>query len=162
MMRVLAAVLLLAASATAANAARILFAGGNWAAIDFGSRCEARSKALWAKPGTEPYVGFAFDQAGVRHGQFYVHLGRPARAGATVIATIGSAPFLLGSNGQWAWSRNRDQQGAIINAVRYGTGIRIDYRDSAGRRSVERYGLPGAATAIDSAAAACADKNGDS
>jgi hypothetical protein len=159
-MRVLAIAAVLLGSPAVAGPARITFAGGNWAGIDFGDRCEARSKALWAKPDTEPYVGFGFDRSGVRHGQFYVHLGRPARAGATVIATIGSAPFLLGSNGQWAWSRNGDQQAAIINAVRYGSAIRIDYRDSAGRRSVERYGLRGAATAIDSAAAACAGKSG--
>jgi hypothetical protein len=158
-MRVLAIIALLLASPAIAGSARISFAGGNWAAIDFGNRCEARSKALWAKSGTEPYVGFAFDRSGARHGQFYVRLGRPARAGAAVMATIGSAPFLLGSNGQWAWSRNGDQQAAIINAVRYGTGMRIEYRESAGRRSVERYGLRGAATAIDSAAATCAGKN---
>ena len=152
--------LLLAASASAADATRILYAGGNWAAVDFGSRCEARSKSLWAKRGTEPFAGFAFDPSGKRHGQFYVHLARPARNGATVIVTIGAEPFLLASNGQWGWSTSADQRSAIIEAVRYATAMRVDYRDSAGRRGIDRYALAGAPTAIDSAAAACAGKSG--
>jgi hypothetical protein len=146
----------LLAAATAADAARILFAGGNWAAIDFGERCEARSKALWARPKTEPFAGFAFDRT--RQGQFYVHLSRPARAGATVMATIGTDPFLLGSGGQWAWSRGADQQAAMLDAARYRSAMRVEYRDSAGRRTVDHYALAGAATAIDAAAAACAGK----
>jgi hypothetical protein len=159
-MRVLAAILLLVASASSADATRILFAGGNWAAMDFGARCEARSKALWVKSGTEPFAGFAFGRSAAPLGQFYVHLGRPARASATVIVTIGSEPFLLASNGQWAWSTSADQRSAIIDAARYATGMRVDYRDSAGRRGIDRYALAGAATAIDSAAAACAGKSG--
>jgi hypothetical protein len=161
-MRWIAAALLICAAATGADAARILFAGGNWAAIDFGARCEARSKALWAKAKTEPFAGFAFDRAGTRQGQFYVHLGRPARPGAAVMATIGTEPFLLGANGQWAWSRSLDQQAGLLDAARYGTGMRIEYRDSSGRRTVEHYALAGAATAIDSAAAACAGIRGRS
>ncbi|MCL6679756.1 hypothetical protein LZ519_10590 [Sphingomonas sp. RG327] len=161
-MRFILIALSLSAAATQADAARILFAGGNWAAIDFGVRCEARSKALWAKRNTEPFAGFAFDRAGARQGQFYVHLGRPARTGAAVMATIGTEPFLLGANGQWAWSRSPDQQAGLLDAARYGTGMRIEYRDSSGRRTVEHYALAGAATAIDSAAAACAGIKGGS
>ncbi len=147
-------------SAGAAGAAhRILFAGGGWAAIDFGDRCEARSKGLWARSGTEPYAGFAFDRAGNRNGQFYVHLNRPARKGATVIATVGSDPFLLAADGQWGWSRTAEQQAAILDAVRYGRAIKVESRDVRGRRIVDHYALSGAATAIDSAAAACAGKS---
>ena len=76
------------------------------------------------------------------------------------MATIGSQPFLLAGNGQWAWSTSAEQQSAIIDAVRYGSSMRIDYRDSGGRRGIDRYALGGAATAIDSAAAACAGKSG--
>lgn len=151
------AILLLALAATAPPP-RIAFAGGNWAAIDFGSRCEARSRPLWFKPGTEPYAGFAFDRSGRPHGQLYVHLGRAARAGASVIATIGDQPFLLAGNGEWAWSVNAAQQQAILGAARYGQNMWVDSRDTGGRRIVDRYDLSGAATAIDAAAAACAGK----
>lgn len=158
-MRSVVAILVLFATAAAADPAQVLFAGGNWAAIDFGQRCEARSKALWGQPGTQPFAGIAFDRSGGRHVRFYIHLARPARSGATVMATIGSQPFLLGSAGQWAWSTSVAQQSAIIGAARYGTAMRVDYHDSAGRRLVDRYALAGAATAIDSAAAACAGKS---
>ncbi len=149
---------LLLAVASDARAARILFAGGNWAAIDFGARCEARSKALWVRRDTQPYAGFAFEPSGKLQGRFYVHLSRPARNGATVIATIGSEPFLLDGRGEWAWSRNAGQQRAILEAARYGRSMRVDSRDRRGRRIVDHYELGGAATAIDAAAAACAGK----
>jgi len=154
-----AAPMLAAGAASQAAAARILFAGGQWAAIDFGARCEARSKGLWARKGTQPFAGFAFDARGARQGQFYVHLSRPARAGATVIATMGSQPFLLAGKGDWAWSRNLAQQRSILEAARYGRSMRLETRDTSGRRVVDRYLLSGAATAIDAAAAACAGKS---
>jgi hypothetical protein len=141
-----------------AHAARTLFAGGNWAAIDFGARCEARTRPVWARNGTEPFAGFAFDASGTRQGQFYVRLNRPAREGATVMARIGSKPFLLAGRGEWAWSRSAQQQQAMLEAARYGEAMRIDSRDARGRRIIDRYSLAGAATAIDSAAAACAGK----
>lgn len=153
------AALMLGAAAPASDVPRILLAGGNWAAIDFGARCEARSRALWVRSDLEPFAGFAFDRGGERQGQFYVHLSRPARAGATVIATIGSEPFLLVGRGQWAWSRNQRLNRAMVNAARYSGAMRVESRDARGRRIVDRYALTGAATAIDAAAAACAGKS---
>lgn len=152
------ALLALATGAVSAASPHIAFAGGHWAAIEFGSRCEARSRPLWFKLGTEPYAGFAFDRSGRPHGRFYVHLGRTARSGAAVIATIGDQPFLLSGKGEWAWSANPAQQQAILTAARYGQQMRVDSRDTGGRRIVDRYDLSGAATAIDAAAAACAGK----
>jgi len=149
---------ILLCSASAAEAARVLFSGGQWAAIDFGQRCEARSMALWPKRDTKPYAGFAFDRSGTRHGQFYVHLSRTARNGASIIATIGSTPYLLAGKGQWAWSRGQAQQQALLEAARYGQSMRVESRDQRGSRIVDRYLLANAATAIDAAAAACAGK----
>ena len=157
-MRFAFAALVLLTAASAADAARILFAGGNWAAIDFGERCEARTRALWVRAGTEPFAGFAFDRGGGRQGLFYVHLSRPVRAGATVIAKIGSEPFLLAAKGEWAWSRTALQQRAMLDSARYGPRMRVESRDRRGRRFVDHYALDGAATAIDAAAAACAGK----
>ena len=157
-MRLWLPVLSIALMASGADGSRIVFAGGGWAAIHFGARCEARTKALWAKRETEPYAGFAFDAAGARQGQFYVHLSRPARDGATAIATIGSQPFLLAGKGQWAWSGNTAQQHAILDAARYGHALKVESRDAGGRRIVDHYRLAGAASAIDAAAAACAGK----
>ena len=157
-MRLVLLAAILAAVAVPAQAATILFARGQWAAIDFGARCEARSRALWPKRGTEPLLGFAFDRSGTRQGQFYVRLSRPARPGSTVIATIGSEPFLLVGKGEWAWSRGAEQQQAMLEAARYGQSMRVEARDTRGRRIVDRYYLANAATAIDAAAARCAGK----
>jgi hypothetical protein len=111
---------------------------------------------VWAKRGTTPFAGIAFDRGGPRQGRFYVRLSRPARPGASVIASIRSRPFLLVGQGKWAWSRDPAQQRAMLDAARYGESMRIEARDRGGRRIVDRYRLAGAARAIDAAAAECA------
>lgn len=155
-MRFLVFAFVLSVAALPAEAAQVLFAGGNWAAIDFGRRCEARSRALGSTAKTEAVAGFAFGRGGGPQGRFYVRISRPARPGASVIATIGSEPFLLVGKGGWAWSRTGQQQRAMIAAARHSGGMRVESRDQRGRRIVDRYLLAGAATAIDAAAAACA------
>lgn len=139
-----------------AAAADILFAGGSWAALRHPGQCEAAARALRdaAKGKPQARAGFAFDAR--RKGEFAVRLSRPARPGSTVIATIGSQPFLLIGRGDWAWSRGPAQDAAIIAAVRNSTSMRVVARDGAGRRISDRYLLAGAPTAIDAAAAACA------
>jgi hypothetical protein len=137
----------------------VIFARGHWAAMTFAGRCEARARPLRAntKAGTA-YAGFAFEPRARRWGQFYAKLRRPVRTGSSVIVTIGNQPYLLAAGGDLAISRDPRQQSAMIDAVRYATILRVDSRDASGRRSVDRYWLDGAATAIDAAAAACAGK----
>lgn len=149
---------LIAAGLTFASPANssITFARGQWAALQFDARCEARGRALKNPSRPPAFAGFAFGAGDRPAGQFYAKLGRAARAGSTVIVTIGDHPFLLRGNGEWAWSRDAGQQSAIIAAARYATGMRVETRDTSGRRSIDRYPLDGAATAIDAAAAACA------
>ena len=136
-------------------AAQVVSAHGDWAALRFGGQCEARSRALVVPRGRPPgLAGFIF--AARRQGQFYVRLSRPPRTGSTAIVTVGSQPFLLAVRGQWAWARDPRQDAAIMAAARYAGSMRLEARDGGGRRFVDRYSLAGAATAIDSAAAACA------
>lgn len=158
---VLLATALFIASISPAEAQRLLFAGGQWAAIDRGGTCEAASRALRIAQKGKPQAraGFAFDAAGPRRGQFFAELSGVPRAGSTVILTVGTRPFLLVGQGRWAWSRGPAQDGAIIAAARAAGGMRIETRDPAGRRIVDRYLLDGAPTAIDAAAAGCAGKN---
>jgi len=149
----LAAIVLLASP----SPAQVISAHREWAAMRFGDRCEARSRAVLAQLGRPPaFAGFAFDARGRVQGQFYARLSRPARPGSTAILTIGSQPFLLAVRGQWAWGRDVRQDAAILAAVRYAGSMRVESRDAAGRRFVDRYLLAGAATAIDASAAACA------
>lgn len=149
--------LLLLLPATAASAQQVLFARGQWSAIQFAGRCEARAAALVSSRQQPPaYAGFAFDRRARVHGQFYAHLSRPARAGSSVLLIVGDRPFLLVGREEWAWSRDARQEAAIASAVRYAGAMRVEARDAGGRRFVDRYLLDGAATAIDTAAARCA------
>lgn len=151
---------LLIALAAPAGAQQIVFAGGHWAAIDRGATCEAGTKALRiaAKGKIQARAGFAFDVAGPRRGQFFALLSRAPRSGSTIVLTVGSQPFLLVSNGQWAWSSSAAQEQAIIAAARDAGGMTVRSRDQGGSRFTDRYMLDGAATAIDAAAARCAGK----
>ena len=153
--------LLLAAAAGASSsafAAERLFASGAWAAHRFGSRCEASSRPLFPARSREKQAraGFVFDPLRRRMGDFYVRLSRVPRPGSSVMLTVGTQPFLLAPRGPWAWSRGPSQDAAIIAAARSAGGMRIEARDSSGRRFTDRYLLDGAATAIDAAAAGCA------
>lgn len=156
-MRLAALVCLALASATAAAPSRLIIARGAWASFDRGPACEAVAKPLapTKKGQIEPYVAIAFDRGGPRQGQLFTRLRRPARDGSSVILTIGDQPFLLASRGASAWSKDARQEAAILVAMRAAGGMRIEGRDSSGRRMADRYLLDGAPTAIDAAAAAC-------
>ncbi len=146
----------LALSASPA-AAQVISAHSEWAALKFGERCESRSRAVRVERGRPTaFAGFAFGARGRLQGQFYARLSRIARPGSTAILTIGSQPFLLAVRGEWAWGRDARQDAAIAAAARYAGSMRIESRDASGRRVIDRYLLAGAATAIDAAAAACA------
>ena len=133
---------------------------GDWAAFDRGASCEAMARSLLVprKGEPQPHVSIAFDRGGTRKGELSVALRRPGRAGSSVVLTIGDQPFLLVARGARAWGRGPAQDQAIIAAMRSANGMRIEARDTAGRRTVDRYMLNGAPTAIDAAAAACLKK----
>lgn len=157
-----ASLFLIALTMTAPTAARgtILFAGGGWAAIDRGASCEAATRAVGAsgKDGLRGLARFAFTPDRRRWGEFSARLSRQPRPSSSVMLRIGGQRFLLVTRGTSAWSSSALQQQALIAAVRGTGGMRIEGRDAAGRRFVDRYALAGAATAIDAAAARCAMK----
>ena len=154
MLRLALVTLLLASPA----AARVVQADGQWAAIQDGGKCRAMARSVRdaGKGQPQAYSAILFEPRKGNAGTLSVRLSRPARAGGSVIATIGDRPFLLKGRGWFAWSRGPAQEAAIIAAMRSYTGMRVEARDGSGRRSVDRYLLDGAPTAIDAAAAACA------
>ena len=149
-------ILLLAAPASA----RVIQARGLWAAIEEQGRCRAMARSLRDAPKgqPQPYAAFLFDPARGQAGVLSIRLGRPVRAGGSVILTVGDRPFMLKGAGSFAFSRGPAQEAAIIAAVRSAGGMRVEAREPGGRRGVDRYLLDGAATAIDAAAAECARK----
>lgn len=139
-----------------------LASSGDWAAFDRGANCDAVSRSLLVPGKGEPQPNIAitfdrgaFDRGGSRHGELSVAFRRPIRPGSSVVLTIGDQPFLLTASGGRAWSRGPAQESAIIAAMRSSGGMRVEARDLAGRRMVDRYALSGAPTTIDAAAAAC-------
>lgn len=138
--------------------AEVIVASGGWAALRYPDHCEAtaRSLLLARKDRPQARAGFAF--GGRRTGEFHVRLSRAARPDSAVMLTVGDQPFLLVGRGDWAWSRGPAQDEAILAAVRGAGGMRVQGRDAAGRRFTDRYMLAGAPTAIDAAAAACAQR----
>jgi hypothetical protein len=157
-----AGILLVAAALTPLGPAHargtVVFAGGAWAAIDRGDTCEAlaRSEKIAAKGKVQATAGFAFTPDHRRWGEFHAQLSRMPRPGSSVMLEVGDQPFLLVVRDGWAWSRGPLQEQAIIAAVRYAGGMRIEARDTAGVRFADPYLLDGAPTAIDAAAARCA------
>ena len=135
-------------------------ASGDWAAFDRGATCEAVSRSLLVplKGDEQPRIAIGFDRAGPQRGEIGLHLHRAARPGSSVVLTVGDQPFLLSARGGDAWSRGPLQEAAIIAAIRRESGMRVEARDEAGRRMVDRYSLSGAPTAIDAAAARCSRK----
>src|SRR4051794_5431220 len=136
----------------------VVFAWGAWAAIDRGDACEAlaRSVKIAPKGKVQATAGFAFTPDHRRWGEFHAHLSRIPRPDSSVMLQVGNQPFLLVVRDGWAWSRGPLQEQAIIDAVRYATGMRIEARDTTGVRFSDPYLLDGAPTAIDAAAARCA------
>jgi hypothetical protein len=152
----------MALTATSADArGQVVFAGPAWAAIDFGSSCEARSRAVLLAPKgkVQATAGFAFTSDHRRWGEFHAVLRRMPRQGSSAILTVANRPFLLVTRGNIAWSRGPAQAQAIMAALRSAGSMRVESRDQAGRRFADTYALAGAPTAIDAAAAACAGKS---
>ncbi len=158
--RFAAILLCVSAAGPAAANARLIIARGAWAALDRGASCEAltRSARIAAKNKVQSLAGFTFTPDRRRWGEFHVTLRRVPRVGASVMLTISDRPFLLVARGNDAWSSGSLQDQAIIAALRTASAMRVEARDSAGRRFADSFLVDGAATAIDAAAARCAGK----
>ena len=68
-----------------ASAARVVYAGPAWAAIDRGTSCAAMSRSELEAPrgSDQARASISFDRTGTvpRHGQLHLRLSRPAGAG---------------------------------------------------------------------------------
>lgn len=158
--KLLSIILLLGLAAPAVARGEVVFAGGAWAAIDRGTTCEAlsRSQKVLPKDKVQPVAGFTFTPDHNRWGEFHARLSRMPRGDATVMLKVGEQSFLLATRGGWAWSRGPVQAEAIIATVRNGGWMSVESRDGSGVRFSDPYLLDGAPTAIDAAAARCANR----
>lgn len=90
--------------------------------------------------------------------QFHVRLSRQLAQGARVTLTIGGQSYLLTGGGGDAWARDPAMDAAIVAAMRSATRMNVRGLDSRGNRFTDRYSLEGAATAMDAATIACAQR----
>ena len=121
-------------------------------------RCYAISKALPAAGQrlSQPYASVSFSADGGANPQLYVRLSSPRRVGSAVILRIDEKSFQLVGREVHAWARNSLADAAILAAMRTGVALSVETRSDRGARVRDRYLLRGAASAVDSAALACA------
>lgn len=88
-------------------------------------------------------------------GQFHIRLSRDIAEGGTVRLRIGNESFSLAANGSDAWASNAQMDARIVAALRAASAMLVSARDAQGRNFTDRYGLNGAATALDAASVGC-------
>jgi hypothetical protein len=83
-------------------------------ALERGGTCEAASRSL--RIAQKARCRPALDSLSIRTerggGSFFAEMSREPRAGSTVILTVGTQPFMLATNGHWAWSRDSPAGGS--------------------------------------------------
>lgn len=110
----------------------------------------ARRDAQW-----KPFASIGYwPRQGVR-GQINIRLSRALRPGTEAILAIGGQRFRLVGGGADVWAQDRQDDAAILAAMRSGSRMLVAGASTSGR-FVDDYRLRGAATAIDAAALGCA------
>ena len=89
-------------------------------------------------------------------GQVHVRLSRRIAQGAQVTLSIGRQRFILVAGEGDAWARDEKDNAAIVAAMRSAPRMTVTARDRQGRRFVNAWALPGAASAMDAALIGCA------
>ncbi|MEE4316319.1 MAG: hypothetical protein V2I74_04990 [Erythrobacter sp.] len=121
-------------------------------------RCYAIAKAR----GTPPAPAYAtisdWPERKVR-GALHIVLSREVADKANARLLVGGRSFELVAKGRNAWSRNARDDAAILAALRSASRMSISARTPNGGRFTDRYGLDGAATAIDAATVGCAKRS---
>lgn len=94
------------------------------------------------RPGTEGEVSFAG--------------GYPFAGGSTVALDIGGTKFDLFTDGEWAWSGSKDDDGKIVAALKGGATAVLSARSGRGTETKDTFSLLGVSAALDEAAKRCA------
>lgn len=156
------ALLALALAAVPATARDPIGTYGRWGAFRDPSprHCFAMSEPVQTMVGDTQrgFVSVArWPSAGVR-AQLHVRLTRPRHPRAAVTLSIGERRFTLTAGPADAWAPDDATDRAIVAALRSGRSLSVESLTARGRPFVDAYALNGAATAIDAAILACADR----
>jgi hypothetical protein len=129
---------------------------GSWGAFAGDGRCYAISEPAERPPasGWRPFASIGH-WPGRGGGQFHVRLSRAKRQGSAVLLRIDGRSFQLAGGGRDAWASDPGADREIQTAMRTGIDMIVETRAEDGAAVRDRYGLRGAATAMDAAAIAC-------
>lgn len=105
----------------------------------------------------QPFMTVATWPRPAIHGQVHWQLARVAGPSG-VVAQVAGQSFRLRAQGANAWAQDARMDAAIKAAMRSARTLSLVYRDSRGRRFSDKYRLQGAATALDAATLACAQR----
>lgn len=155
MTRLLALALLLVAAPLAARESLGVYEG--WAAFKDPAplRCYAIAKAQGSASGYATVSNWPGRQV---RGAVYFALSRAVADGAKVRLAVGGQRFELVAKGRNAWARDAAGDAGIVAALRSAKAMSVSARGVQGGTFTDRYTLAGAATAIDAATVACAQR----
>jgi hypothetical protein len=158
-MRRVAAVLLLAGVAVAAQARDALGVFDSWGAFRDAEpeRCFAIARPIESSGGKwRPFASVAhWPSKGVR-GQLHIRLSRERRNNANVTLVIDERRWSLVAGKTDAWSPSPQHDAFILAKMRSGRAMSVSSVAATGGGFADTYRLKGAATAIDAAALGCA------
>lgn len=81
--------------------------------------------------------------------------GYPFKPGSTVSLAIGNDTFQLFTDGEWAWSKDKDADANIIASLKKGASAVAVGESSRGTRTEDTFSLLGFTAAVDDASARC-------
>lgn len=82
--------------------------------------------------------------------------GYPFAGGSTVELDISGTKFDLFTDGEWAWSGSKDDDGKIVAALKGGTSAVLTAHSGRGTQTKDTFSLNGVSAALDEAAKRCA------
>lgn len=134
----------------------------NWGAFRNTSvpRCYAISTAEPNRSSRdfEPFATVAtWPRQNIR-GQIHFRMSRLLAKNAGVTLHTNGRTFELVGGGGDAWAQDKAMDAAIVAAIRSANTMTVRATDSRGRRFSNTYSLNGAATAMDAATLACANR----
>lgn len=81
--------------------------------------------------------------------------GYPFAGGSTVTLNVDGTQFELFSDGEWAWPGTKDDDAAILAAMKKGTTAVLSARSGKGTQTKDTFSLRGFTAAVDEASKRC-------
>jgi hypothetical protein len=84
-----------------------------------------------------------------------VIIGYPFRPAADAVIEIGTAKFMMYTQGDGAWIKNAAEEARMVDAMRRGSDLVVRGTSSRGTKTTDTFSLKGISQALDRAAQEC-------